>query len=234
MTRIVQPEGTRGSLNWIQRAVNEHWPGLEAPICEALGTQSIEWHSPLRQDDYAEYRDGEFLEIVGLCRLRPELEKFWPSRGPQWDALGIAGGGEIILVEAKGHVGEMCSSPTQASQASKELIASSLASCATRLRARTGHADWSEHFYQLANRLAHLQFLLDHDVPARLVHVNFLNDHEMAGLGTREVWEAAYQIAFHVLGLGRRHALARYVLHVYPDVTQPGYHRPSDGISPET
>ncbi|MFL6728189.1 MAG: hypothetical protein ACJ8FS_16990 [Sphingomicrobium sp.] len=220
MTRVAQPEGIRGSLKWIQRAVNERWPTLEEPIRAALGSRSIDWHSPLRQDDFAEYRDGDFLELVGQARLRWELSKFWPSRGPQWDALGVTGDGKVILIEAKAHVGEMCTSATQASAVSRELIVSSLAACAVRLKARAGHAEWSEHFYQLSNRLAHLQFLLDHGVPARLVLVNFLNDHEMDGPSTSEAWDAAYQVAFHVLGLGSRHALSRYILHVYPDVAE--------------
>ena len=220
MTRFAQPGGIHGSLKWIQRAVNERWSSLENPIRAALGAHSIEWRSPLRQDNFAEYRDGDFLELLGLARLRPELSKFWPSRGPQWDALGVTGDREVILVEAKAHVGEMCTSATKASAVSRELIASSLSDCAVRLRARAGHADWSEHFYQLSNRLAHLQFLLDHDVSARLVLVNFLNDHEMDGPTTSEAWDAAYQVAFHVLGLGRRHALSPYILHVYPDVAE--------------
>jgi hypothetical protein len=50
------------------------------------------------------------------------------------------------------------------------------------------------------------------------VLVHFLNDHEMGGPTRPETWEAAYQVAFHVLGLSRRHPLSPYVLHVYPDV----------------
>jgi hypothetical protein len=35
----------------------------------------------------AEYRDSEFLEKIGLGRA---TEKFWPSGGPQWDALAVS------------------------------------------------------------------------------------------------------------------------------------------------
>lgn len=219
MTRVPQPRGSRGSLKWIQQAVNDRWPSLDDPISAAIRT-TIEWRSPLEADEFAEYRDGDFLELVGLEGLRAELAAFWPSRGPQWDALGVGSAGEVIMVEAKAHVGEMCSPPTGASEVSRQLIEQSLASCADRLGARPGHAAWTEHFYQLGNRLAHLQFLLDHGVQAHLVLLNFLNDREMAGPTSAEAWEAAYQVAFHVLGLGRRHPLSRHVLHVYPDVSQ--------------
>jgi hypothetical protein len=170
--------------------VNDRWASLEQPIATALNT-AIEWRSPLATDNFAEYRDGDFLERVGLDRLRPELAGFWPKRGPQWNALAVGRDGEAILVEAKAHVGEMCSSPSGASDLSLELIAKSLASCADRLGAREGHAAWTEHFYQLANRLAHLQFILDHGAQAHLVLVNFLNDREMAGTTRVEAWDSA-------------------------------------------
>jgi len=218
MTRVAQPEGSRGSLRWIQRAVNERWPSLDEPISAATGSSKIEWRSPLRADEFAEYRDGDFLDVVGLERLRPRLREFWPRGGPQWDALAVGMRGETILVEAKAHVGELCSPPTGASEASRKLISASLDDCAERLGARKSHAPWTSHFYQLANRLAHLQFLRDQGVPAYLVLVNFLNDHDMAGPSTVEAWNAAYQVAFHVLGLGKRHPMSHHVLHVYPDV----------------
>lgn len=212
----MQPAGTRGSLKWIQLAVNERWASLDGPVESALGT-TIEWRSPLESDDFAEYRDGAFLALVGLDHLRAELAAFWPLRGAQWDALAVGSGGQVVLVEAKAHVGEMCSPPSGASDASLQLIQKSLASCAEKLGAKAGHADWSGHFYQMANRLAHLQFLHDNNVKAYLVLVNFLNDAEMGGPTTIEAWEAAYQVAFHALGLSKRHVLSRHVLHVYPD-----------------
>ncbi|QNN64634.1 hypothetical protein H9L12_10115 [Sphingomonas rhizophila] len=197
--------------------MNDRWSSLEDPIEAKLGG-NVQWRSPLSGDDYAEYRDGEFLDIVDLGHLRSDLADFWPSRGPQWDALGVGPKGQVILVEAKAHVGEMCSPPTGASQASRRRITDNLNACAQLLGAREGHADWSRHFYQIANRLAHLRFLRERGVDAYLVLVNFLNDREMGGPSTPEAWEAAYQVAFHVLGLSKRHPLSRYIVDVYPDV----------------
>ena len=42
--------------------------------------------------------------------------------GPQCDVLGRAGSGEAVLVEAKTHVPELLSSPTQATASSAEMI----------------------------------------------------------------------------------------------------------------
>ena len=82
MSRVVQKTGLRGSLKWIQRAVNEHPDVLNA----AIGLGEVEWLSPLGSDEYAEYRDGSFLERCGVKHLSSDLEAFWPQRGPQWDA----------------------------------------------------------------------------------------------------------------------------------------------------
>lgn len=218
--RVVQGAGERGSLRWIQRAIAEKWLSLEAPILAKLpAAKRLEWCSPLAEDDFAEYRDGSFLEILGLGVLKPELAEFWPKGGPQWDALARSDSGEILLIEAKAHIAELCSPGTSASPRSRAIITGRLAACSDRLGAKKQHAPWTDHFYQLANRLAHLQFLRDHGVPAHLVLVNFLNDAEMGGPSTPETWEAAYQVAYHAMGLGKRHALSKYVIEVFPTVT---------------
>lgn len=223
LTRVVQPQGTKGSLKWIQRAVNGRWPSLESPILARMGSgRVIEWRSPLEADGFAEYRDASFLTVLGLEHLRTELRDFWPAGGPQWDALGLTNDGGVLLVEAKAHVGEMCSPGTGASEASRMIITERLTRLSERLGARADHAPWTEHFYQLANRLAHLQFLRDQGVSASLVLVNFLNDPDMAGPRSEEVWEAAYTVAHSVMGLAKRHALSRHVIHVFPDINLAG------------
>lgn len=226
MTRVVQPLGTKGSLLWIQQAVNDHWTSLDEPILAKLsGSNRIEWRSPLEHDDFAEYRDGDFLDRVGLSHLRPALKEFWPERGPQWDALGVSDRGDVLLVEAKAHVAEMCSPGTAARPDSRERINGALVSCAERLDARVSRAPWTDHFYQLANRIAHLHFLREQGVPAYLVLVNFLNDEAMKGPTTREAWDAAYQVALHVMGLRKGHALSKHIIEVFPDVAT---YRPTD------
>jgi hypothetical protein len=41
----------------------------------------------LAQNNYLEYRDGDFLRAVGLGEFAGELESFWPTGGQSWDAL---------------------------------------------------------------------------------------------------------------------------------------------------
>lgn len=159
MSRSVQVKGTRGSLKWIQTAINQPAPRLiDKAILQSLKNASeISWRSPLAADDFAEYRDGSFLEKIEATNLANELSRFWPNRGPQWDALAVSDVGDVLLVEAKAHIQEMLSSPTQAGLASRKKIASSLKETAQFMRAKP-LAPWTDAFYQLANRLAHLYF----------------------------------------------------------------------------
>lgn len=216
--RVEQPKGSRGSLKWIQLAIKDQWPSLNGPIATAIGsTEPIDWRSPLESDSYAEYRDASFLERVGQERLAKELETYWPARGPQWDALGMSGA-NVLLVEAKAHVSEMCSPGTSAGEKSRGRIEAALNALSEKLGADSEHPSWANHFYQLANRLAYLDFLRTRGVSAWLVLVNFLGDIEMRGPSTSEAWEAAYEVAFHVMGLPKKHLLSRYILHIYPSV----------------
>jgi len=217
--RVKQSEGKRGSLKWIQRAVNEEWPSLNQPIAQRIGGDAaIKWLSPLVGDDFAEYRDAAFLRLIGQASIAESLKEYWPARGPQWDALGTTSRGDVLLVEAKAHIAEMCSPGTAASPASRLFIEKTLTGLRQQLGVGLKHVPWSDHFYQLANRLAHLQFLRTHGVPAWLVLVNFLDDKEMGGPKSSETWEAAYEVAFHVMGLSRKHPLSPFIIHLYPSV----------------
>jgi hypothetical protein len=217
-------ENTKGSLRWIQTAIEDHWPALNDPILAAIpGASAIEWRSPLASDAYAEYRDADFLRRLGLERLEAPLKDFWPDRGPQWDALGLTNNGQVLLVEAKAHIGELCSPGTAAGPASLARIEQRLDEVAAALGATQRPAPWTRLFYQLANRLAHLHWLrVTQGVPAWLVLVNFVGDEAMGGPKSDEAWDAAYQVAFHAMGLPRRHVLSRWIVEVCPDVRAHG------------
>lgn len=220
MGRFTQPPGKRGSLRWIQQAVDQKWASLEQPVLNMLpSARSIRWQSPLLTDCYAEYRDGAFLDRIGLSDHKQALAEFWPAGGPQWDALGVTDQGQVLLVEAKAHIAEMCSSGTAAGPESRAKIAERLNACAGALGASRHRAPWTDHFYQLANRYAHLHFLRGRGVNAYLVFVNFLNDRDMGGPSVEEAWNAAYEVAHRVMGLGTRHRLSPFIVEVFPDVS---------------
>jgi hypothetical protein len=220
MGRVKQSIGERGSLKWIQKAINQTPPRkLDELILPHLkGAESIAWSSPLSSDSHAEYRDAAFLEKIGASKLVSKLERFWPERGPQWDALGQSNKGDILLVEAKAHIDEICSPPTGAGKSSLRRIKRALAKTETYVRAKP-RAKWREVFYQLTNRLAHLYFLRKHGLEAWLILVNFIGDNEMRGPSSPQEWEAAYKIVWHVLGIEARNPLSKYVVHVFPSVS---------------
>jgi hypothetical protein len=221
MGRFIPANNPRGSLDWIQKSINQTSPrSIDAMIVSKLGdAKIINWKSPLANDDYAEYRDIDFLKKIGAAALADQLQKFWPASGPQWDALGVTDADDILLVEAKAHIGELLSSPSQAGVESRLKIDAALDETACFLTAEP-RVVWADTFYQLANRVAHLYFLRKHGLKAWLVLVNFLGDRDMKGPDSAAEWEAAYAVIWYVLGIPRRNPLEKYIVHVYPQVSE--------------
>ncbi|WP_281995679.1 hypothetical protein [Ruegeria faecimaris] len=211
--RVIQPKGIKGSLKWIQDAVRRS-PNLLQP--QELPT--IDWVSPLEEDDYAEYRDGAFLDRLRIGHLTASLKDFWPQRGPQWDALGLTSNGPV-LVEAKAHVREFFSPPSQAGLRSLEQIERAFEIVRADLGVRQA-MNWTELYYQYANRLAFLWWLREHGIDAKLLFVSFLNDADMAGPKYAETWEAAFAAANYALGLPEKNKLRRHIFHATPDVRE--------------
>lgn len=212
MSRVPQGLKAKGSQRWIQALVNESQDVLN----DAIGIGSVTWKSPCAADDYAEYRNGDAMELLGIQLPLRSLESFWPRGGPQWDALGRAGSREAVLVEAKAHVGELFSGATHAQEVSASKIRASLAETMSGLHAKPG-LDWSSRFYQYTNRLAH-GYLLNNlnGVPCRVVFLYLVGDAEMNGPENRAEWEAAIRVLHKALGLPR--TPARFVVEAFIDV----------------
>lgn len=129
MGRIIQQKGEKGSLKWIQFILNNCPDILDNSINKFLPDthiQPIEWLSSLADDDYAEYQDQAFLDLLEIELTKKELKDFWPLIGPQWDALGRIKNEAYFLVEAKAHVSEIISSSQAKAKSSVSLINKSL------------------------------------------------------------------------------------------------------------
>ena len=220
--RFVEPGVARGSLKWIRRAVNDFPDLLNQRLREAYGfspNTEISWTSPLASDEFAEYRDSDFIRLCKAQLPERRLEDFWPVRGPQWDALGHVGTCGPLLVEAKANVPEIVSPGTGAEGERLALLERSLA----ELKAYLGvdpNVRWSGKFYQYANRLAHLYFLREvNRQDAYLAFVYFTGDSEVDGPTTVAEWKAALTVAKAVLGVPKRHRLSKYVAEVFIDVS---------------
>jgi len=67
MSRHPQKFNLLGSLKNLQVAINVKKKYLDAEISKVIGKQmKIDWKSPLKSDDYAEYSDEEFLINLGI------------------------------------------------------------------------------------------------------------------------------------------------------------------------
>ena len=220
MPRICQSPAVRGSQKWIQKLVNER-PDLLTSFTRTQldlpNTDTITWLSPIADDEYAEYQDQAFLDLLGIKLANVSLSDFWPSRGPVWDGLGRSETGKVFLVEAKSHISEVLSPRTGAGEKSLRKIKKSLNDTKTFLRSNSEH-DWASTFYQYTNRLAHLYLLRAlNKVPAYLVFIYFVNDKEMKGPKSIHEWNGALSLLTSYLGIGR-HRLKKYIADIFIDV----------------
>lgn len=220
MARFIQKSDGKGSLKNIQLLVNQNQElvnDLLKTSFEELVNEEIIWTSPTEQDDFAEYRDNDFLLKLGLNPADIPLKNFWPSRGPQWDALAKTKNGHAILVEAKANLPEIISSGTGAGKVSKVIIDKALNETKAFLNFNN-NTDWSGKFYQYTNRLAHLYFLrVKCNKPTFLVNIYFIGDETVSGPKTKEEWEDALNILYTHLGLSR-HSLSEYMTDLFIDV----------------
>jgi len=190
----------------LNRAVLDALPSLAA-----LNPRRLRWVSPREEDKFVEYYDGGFLQALGLEDLWESLRKFWPARGPHWDALAtvdiaIPPYRGVVLVEAKSHRKEMydkrgcgATNPNSCDMIKRAL-------CGTKGWLHvTDHVNWTGRLYQYANRLAHLYFFREVVcVPAWLVNVYFVADPQCPPPHlpmSRVQWRAALARAKTELGL---------------------------------
>ena len=223
MDRYPQSSDGHGSLRDIQILVNGFPDFFTNKIKEHIMIESdrIDWVSPLKDDDFSEYRDNGFIQKLGIRNLETSLSAFWPKRGPQWDALGRGNCNEVFLVEAKANIDEIVSPETKATEKSLVLIKKSLDGLKKYLKVNN-KVDWSGTFYQYTNRLAHLYFLRAlNKLPANLIFVYFIGDDSMSGPKSVEEWNAALMVMKRYLGLST-HKLAKYIAEVFIDVKQIG------------
>lgn len=216
MTKIKQKANGRGSLKCIQDLINNNPSYINSLInqkFEEFAGEEIIWVSPLKKDDYSEYRDDSFINKIGLNSNEIKLAEFWPKRGPQWDALAKTTSGKVILVEAKANIPEIKSQGTKAKEVSKNLIDKSLAEVKQFLEI-TNEANWSNTYFQYTNRIAHLYYLREKcKVPAYLINIYFVDDKTHIAT-KREGFELALKKLKSHLGV-ESHKLDNYMSELF-------------------
>ncbi len=217
-----------GSECHLMRWMGRHRRAFDVHLLQALGSgSSIDW---LDFDFAPKTKPMQDAELTALDFLdgRPQLQAawagFWPRTGTpiNWDAVGwLTGSGppELLLVEAKANLQELRSS-TGSKGAGRALINASLDQVKQGLGVPAS-ADWLNGYYQHANRIAVLWFLLQHGIPARLVNIYFVGDQ---GGTTRTCptaasgWHTALDSRLRHLALPQKNQLARRIHTVFLDV----------------
>ncbi|MCF7875195.1 MAG: hypothetical protein K9L87_04900 [Candidatus Omnitrophica bacterium] len=173
----------------------------------------IKWVSPIPKDNFKEYGGQNFLKQLRLDYLKDELKKFWPSRSPQWDALGLLKGGEegYILVEAKSHIGEINKRGTSSTnEANKDKIRESILNTRKRLlNSKDNYKEnWKKEYYQIINRICFQNFLKENikkHSPKKvyLLFIYFINDPEKEA--SQEQWKYKLKEIKDILGIKENH-----------------------------
>jgi hypothetical protein len=192
----------------MRRAANDASALVNRRITRALGwseQDTVEWRSPLKNDGYAEYFDESFLERLGVSNLQVPLARFWPKGGPRWDGLARTGTGKLVLVEAKAYPEEAVDGSSGAGPTSLQKIEAAIAE-AKKAYGASHDANWLCPFYQYANRLAHLHFLVGlNGLDAYLVFLNFADAPDVPRPCSIAQWEGASRIIDRCLGLPKKH-----------------------------
>jgi hypothetical protein len=218
-----------GSEWHLLRFLGRHRSFFNAKLCRVTGASDLKWldypfHSgkPWKDD---EWTGVDFLPEGTPARYA--WPDFWPQRGnpPNWDAIGqacIGGAWEWLLVEAKAHVEELTSSCQASENGGLPKIRLALDHTKRALVAPP-NADWLNGYYQYANRLAVLQFLIERDIPAHLLFIYFCGDefpaHSFECPKDKAGWNPALSAQEQHLGLKADHPLASRVHKLFVPVT---------------
>ncbi|MGC9995545.1 MAG: hypothetical protein ABSE79_09505 [Terriglobia bacterium] len=224
-----------GSEFHLLRYLGYHRRRLNLAIEKQTGGRMLDWL------DFSFDARGRFphldAELKGLEFLPPDFEhvksawtQFWPQTGnvPNWDAVGhlqLESHTEFVLVEAKAHASELGSDCGAREEGGRKMIREAFATAIEANAFRSSPEKWLRKYYQCANRLATLHFLMQHNVPSRLVFIYFTGEKWPAGTeqnreplvcpkDERE-WGTSLQEMYDHLGLTKSSVLEERVHRVF-------------------
>ena len=139
-----------------------------------------------------EYVGIEFLEeLSNFPDLKKSWAKNWPTtnRAQNWDAICKIDG-EWILIEAKARKREM-ESDSIATIQSLDFIRTRFEEIKLKYGITTEN-DWDKKYYQKANRILFLDYLIANGIKAKLLFVYFVNGYnkngEQLGVKSNSEW----------------------------------------------
>lgn len=212
-----------GSECHLLRYLGRHRDRFNELVQLKIGADAVRWVDFHFDPSKERWPDGERKGVDFLPSDHPASvawSKLWPQRGnpPNWDAVGVAtikGKDEWLLVEAKAHVGELVSDCQAKEDGGLPAIRAMLDDLKRDLGVPQRH-DWLRRYYQFANRLAVLNFLVRNGAPARLLFIYFCGDkHRLSWPQSRADWEPALLEQDRWLGLEREHMLSDRIRKLY-------------------
>jgi hypothetical protein len=167
--------------------------------------------SPLAADRYEEPRGASFWAAIDQVELGRTASKWWPDRGPSWDAIAIARRAgkppTIVLIEAKANVAEFTGGAMAAkAPASIDMIERALENARDALRTNKPLSVWTGAHYQLANRIAWTLWLREEGIDAVFAYVVFDDDRSHIPATRDELVSEAHG-GLEALGLSRSSGL---------------------------
>ena len=177
-----------GSEWHLLRWLGYHRGQLTRHVTAVTGGEAVEWldfgfsaaNAPGKPD-----QELTGLDFIPDAQVQARWRAFWPQSGSaqNWDAVGVIhyqDHKEWLLVEAKAHVGELESECKARSAASLQKIKTALGRASRAFCTKPPPVEnWLRPYYQYANRLAALYFLMKEcapSVPARLLTIYFCGE----------------------------------------------------------
>ena len=218
-----------GSEWHLLRYLGYHRDMLSNRVLEVTGGEQITWQDfnfartadPLKYD-----RELVGLDFIQNATMKDQWKTFWPQTGTaqNWDAVGkieYSDQEEWLLVEAKAHLGEVnshCEAKSETSLAKIKLALkrTTRVFCDPAIKVE----NWLSPYYQYANRLAVLYFLMREcqpAIPARLLFIYFTGDQRKNGNcpKVKEEWQLIIKTMEERLGVNPAMELSRRVHHLY-------------------
>lgn len=179
-----------------------------------------------------EYKGVDFLidkiSKEDFDNLQSKWKAYWSLGGnlPNWDGVILHKDDnteEWIIVEAKAHLGEI---ESNTASASNQNIQNAFKN--TQERFKISNDNWFGKHYQLANRLAFINFLLENNINASLLYIYFINGYEKRQLLNRKKtlvenksvkkqsdWEKIIEEEYIDLGINEK--AKKYISNVFID-----------------
>ncbi len=223
-----------GSEWHLLRYLGYHREYLSQKVLEIVSGDVLKWSDFKFSDENAPLKDDR--EFVGLEFAEKNIQIMWKSFWPQagnvqnWDAIGqIYFGNECewLLVEAKGHIGEINSS-CGAINTSKQKICSALKKTSNAFGNQCKPIEnWLAPYYQYANRLAVINFLLkecEPPVKTRLLFLYFYGDSRSDAKcpQSKQEWLPAIQKMNDWLGIDKSSELFQRIHYLFLPINPAG------------